>query len=239
MNTPTHYLVPALFLGIFLLIFFSGCVQNNPAAHDYHVHANFAVYIDGQRVDFAQPAYMSEEDSNHVLAKYVHLHDGNGSIIHIHAQNIRLKDFFTSLGIDFNSDCIAFGQRMHCVDTSSIGAYCSFDANTHFCTQPDPDAGKSLQLYVNGKINSQGGEYVPRDLDRILITYGKQTPAEIQQELDSVPDDACIPSGKCPERGSPPDESSCTTAGGCSVDLNALADDRHCVEIPAIGSICW
>jgi protein-disulfide isomerase len=51
--------------------------------------------------------------------------------------------------------------------------------------------------YVNGKRIENILDYVPQDLDQILIG---------SSNLATVSNDACIYSLKCPERGSPPDE---------------------------------
>lgn len=74
-----------------------------------------------------------------------------------------------------------------------------------------PPASK---LYVNGKENSLDNQYIPQDLDRILVT-DTTDPATLREELASVPDDACIYSLKCPTRGTPPTEK---CAGGLGTD---------------------
>ncbi|HJY98989.1 MAG TPA: thioredoxin domain-containing protein [Patescibacteria group bacterium] len=55
---------------------------------------------------------------------------------------------------------------------------------------------KGVVSYVNGVKNTDILAYVPVDLDRIVIGGG----------TDSVSNDACIYSEKCPERGTPPPE---------------------------------
>lgn len=65
---------------------------------------------------------------------------------------------------------------------------------------------QNLKTYVNGKETSDVQNYVPQDLDRILITSGNLTETQLKVQLDSVSNDACIYSEKCPERGKPPTE---------------------------------
>ncbi len=66
-------------------------------------------------------------------------------------------------------------------------------------------SGKKVTLYVNGKEVTPYDSYEPKDLDRLLVIVGSdQTP--VAQEIQSVADDACIYSLKCPERGKPPAE---------------------------------
>ncbi len=67
----------------------------------------------------------------------------------------------------------------------------------------------TLKVYVNGSLNSQGLAYIPVDLDKILVSFGPEEDKNIQKQLSSVSNDACIYSLKCTERGTPPPE-------GCS-----------------------
>lgn len=135
---------------------------------EYHVHANFKVYVNGTAVDFSLAKYM-EKNPN------IHMHDTKGDLIHVHKQGMTLGDFFSSLSFEFSSD---------------------------------------TKLYVNGKLQGSITNYIPQDLDKILITNSTDN-AVVQQEIASVPDDACIYSLKCPERGKPPTEN---CVGGLGTD---------------------
>jgi len=156
----------------------------------YHVHADFAVFLDGSRYNFSQEKYMSGD--NRTLSALAHLHDMDGGVLHIHSKIATLSEFFSSLNMAFNSTCFA-------LDNGS--AYCNTD-------------GKTLKMLVNGQPNSQFGLYKPLDLDRILITYGNQSDAEIASQQSLVSNNSCIYSDKCPERGAPPSEASCLTSEG-------------------------
>jgi hypothetical protein len=116
-----------------------------------------------------------------------------GQFWSVHAAQVTLGELFESLGIRFTADCFVT------------------DENIPYCDGPQGQ----LKFFVNGQSNTQFDAYIPKDLDRILIAYGNESPVQLRQELDAVTDNACIPSGKCLERGSPPDESSCTTQNGC------------------------
>lgn len=155
----------------------------------YHNHADFAVYLNGAMYNFSQEKYMTSENVS--LSHNVHMHDVDGSIIHMHAPGIKLKDFFQSIGMNFTSECFVLDNRQG------------------FCA----NAKNKLLFYVNGKQNYDYGQYEPKDLDRLLITYGD---GDVQAQLESVSDRACIYSLKCPERGTPPDES-CVSTKNCFV----------------------
>lgn len=65
---------------------------------------------------------------------------------------------------------------------------------------------KSLKVYVNGAVKTEGLNYVPQDLDQILVSFGPTNDTNIQKQLSSVSNDSCIYSLKCPARGTPPPE---------------------------------
>lgn len=155
----------------------------------YHTHADFRVYINNKAIDFSLNKYQSEEDKPHDA--FTHLHDGNGDVMHFHKEGITVGYFFNTIKMEFTKDCFK-------LDTGE--KYCS--------TEKTP-----LKFFVNGKENTEFETYVPKDLDRILISYGSDTEEVVQKQLNSVTDKACIYSKTCPERGEPPTES-CVKALG-------------------------
>ena len=175
-----------IFAGIFFL------AQTPVHEDEFHEHADFKVILDGQVVDFSQYKYMTTETQ--ILSSFVHLHDGDGKVLHTHAKGVTLGLFFESLGMNFSRECFV-------PDTG--GQFCNGN-------------GKTLKLFVDGVANDRFADYEPRDLDRILVSFGDETETETAEQINSVSDNACIQSLKCPERGAPADESSCTAAG-CTI----------------------
>lgn len=163
----------------------------NSSEGAYHAHANIRVLVDGVAVDFTQPKYQSKEGAE--LNEFIHFHDGIGNVFHIHKRGMTLKDLFGSLGMTLTKDCLV---------TDTKQSYCS-------------TAGKTLKLYVNNQVSSLYEMYEPQDLDRILVSYGSEMGAPFVSQLESVADDACIYSEKCPERGTPPTEE---CVGGLGTD---------------------
>ncbi len=155
-------------------------VYSSNSNEPFHSHADFKVYLNGDAYNFSQEKYMERLEA-------IHIHDMNGELIHIHERGVVLGNFFGSMGIGFNSSCFVL------------------DDGTEYCSGGD----KALNMYVNGKPNSEYGKYQIHDLDRILITYGSESQDAISQQIASVSDTACIFSEKCPERGSPPPEVGC------------------------------
>ncbi len=152
---------------------------------DVHYHADFALYIDSERFDFAQEKYMSTENKS--LSNFVHLHDLKGNIIHKHAEGVTLGLFFETLDMNLNDTCLVL------------------DDGTSYCNEEN----KEWKMYVNGKHNDQFAGYDIRDEDKILLSYGDEVEEELKAQIDSVSDEACIYSLTCPEKGTPPEEATC------------------------------
>jgi protein-disulfide isomerase len=145
-----------------------------------HEHADFAVYLNGEKFDFKSAKYQSSETNP--LDPDAHLHDGNADVTHKHRKGVTLEYFFKTLGMKFDNQCF------------------TTDDGKQYCNTAD----KKLTMYVNGKPNDKFGNYEFTDLDRILITYGDQT--GVADQITSVTDLACMYSEKCPERGKAPTE---------------------------------
>lgn len=82
--------------------------EKNVKEKEVHYHAGFKVFIDGKQVDFSDFKYMSvkpctteehDEDDND---SKIHLHDGNGHVVHIHADGFKWGDLFKSLNYSFD-----------------------------------------------------------------------------------------------------------------------------------------
>ncbi len=105
-------------------------------------------------------------------------------MIHLHAEGINLKVFFESLGFTLTNDCIT---------TDTGDEFCSDDNNV-------------FTLYINGQAHEDIVNYVVSDTDQIMLYFGEANPPGLEQYLAEVTDRACIYSGLCPERGTPPPE---------------------------------
>jgi len=97
------------FAAIALTVVLTACIQRsyeqNPDPN--HTHADFAIWFDGEKVDFSGSENMSglpddEASENH--HKHLHMHDEIGGLIHRHKPGLSLEEFFGSLEYDFRSD---------------------------------------------------------------------------------------------------------------------------------------
>lgn len=131
------------------------------ALGDEHVHASVLVRIFGDKFDFSGPAFQ-------IKNSYIHFEGQDGTTIHRHATGVTTGYLFETMGIDVDEECYIFPD------------------GRQFCTNED----YSLKYYVNGQQVTSITEYVFEDQDRILITYGNESPEEIEDyliELDAQP----------------------------------------------------
>ncbi len=155
--------------------------NETPAEEEYHVHADFTVFVNGVKYDFAREEFMEKlscgkPGEEHIEESPMHMHDLNGGVLHIHDERATLGMFFSALNMSLDSECIVL----------------KYDGR--FCVSGD----KKLRMFVNGAENSDFEGYEPRDLDKILVTYGSESSSFIRAQYDSIPSQACIYSGKCP-----------------------------------------
>lgn len=158
--------------------------EQDHAETEVHVHSDFIVFLDGSELDLSDDKYMSA--ANQVLHDSIHIHDNDDRILHRHAENITLADFFESLGFILTDTCF------------------TTDAGEEYCSDEDNE----LILLVNGERVEQPSKYINQDNDRFLLYYGdEKDQATIDTQFARITDEACIYSLTCPERGTPPPES--------------------------------
>ncbi|MBI2151594.1 hypothetical protein HYU21_02600 [Candidatus Woesearchaeota archaeon] len=60
----------------------------------------------------------------------------------------------------------------------------TLNANEKYCNNKE----KLLKFYVNGEKNNEFGDYVFRDKDKLLISYGSENNDAIGLQIDSITD---------------------------------------------------
>ena len=129
-----------------------------------HIHADWKIYINGKLLDFAENKYFMRSSFMH-LDDNKNQQDASG-VLHMHATGVPLWVFFKSIWMDFSKDCI------------------TLDNKEKFCNDED----KNIKFFVNGKENSEFENYVFKNLDKILISYGNDNEEEIKNQLNSITD---------------------------------------------------
>lgn len=165
-NRNLMYIIPALavLIGIaaYSISVYSENVKyitNNPnygALGSAHVHAAFAVKLNGTQLDFSGEKYQ-------VKSRYMHVENGDGSTLHRHATDVPIAEFFNSI-------------RMNATDTCF-----TTDNKTQYCS----NGNQNLEFYVNGNKTKSIADYTFNDDDRILIVYG-DSPLQVKQDLDQL-----------------------------------------------------
>ena len=168
-----YSVIVALFVGIIWLMLANSSVkQQNRVLDSYvgqlqfllgigplkstHIHADVKVYINGDSIDFSQKKYQ-------LTTNFIHFEDGVGDVVHIHATGMTVGQMIRGVGGSMSSKCLDFGENKYCNDKNKI-----------------------LKLYVNGQPNEDFDNYVVDDLDKILISFGDETPAEIQAQIATI-----------------------------------------------------
>ena len=121
---------------------------------DEHVHASVLVRIFGDKLDFSSPAYQ-------IKSSWIHFEDSDGTTIHRHSTGVTLGYLFANIGISIDNECYKFPD------------------GRQFCTNED----YSLKYFINHEPVKDINDYVLEDDDRILITYGSETPEQIEEQL--------------------------------------------------------
>ncbi len=197
-----HYRMAMITAYVLLMVAFMAyfALQPPPVNPDpNHTHADFAVFVDGVQQDFAKPEFMSglsADESTHPhagLRTYLHLHDGNGTVIHRHKPGLTLGEFLRSVGTALRTE----GQNL-CVDFPQAPEVCQDEAQH-----------KNWLMAVNGQVRALDTAYVFQDEDRILIfnTAPEEDAETLHKRYESaLTSDACRYSKTCPWKGAPPTE---------------------------------
>lgn len=214
-------LLYAVFVGMGVLgvvAFLTSEPPKNPDPN--HTHADFAVWVNGEMLDFSDARYMStvpvamgipfvdsafahngvDDGHEEVIPgrEYLHLHDGNGHVIHRHKPGLTVGDFFASIGLPMTDQCLALDDfQFGKLDKGWVE---SFAVEPKLCTN-----GKfHWMMYVNGTEVPFNPGFVFEDADQILLTYDAADDHSAQ--IRAMTNDACLFSKLCPWRGEPPTE---------------------------------
>ena len=142
-----------------LSVYSSHITPNNPAygvLGSAHVHAAFAVKLNGTKLDFSDNKYQ-------VKSRFMHVENGDGDTLHRHATGVPVAEFFKSIKMNATDSCF------------------TNDNGTKYCS----NGKQNLEFYVNGNKTKSIADYVFNDDDRILVVYG-DSPIQVKQDLDQL-----------------------------------------------------
>jgi len=119
-----------------------------------HSHAGILFKIFGDAFDFSASAYQ-------IKASWIHFEGNDGTTIHKHATGVTLGYLFETLGLGLDDQCYEFRN------------------GRIFCTNED----YSLKFFVNEQQVDSVIDYEIVEDDKILITYGAETPEDLESQL--------------------------------------------------------
>lgn len=119
---------------------------------DAHEHASILVRIFGNKFDFSSTQFQ-------LMSPWIHFEGSNGNTIHRHSNGITLGYLFDTLYLGLSQDCFVFHDKRE------------------FCTNDD----NTLKFYINGEKVQDIRDYEIFENDKILISYGPETPEEIEE----------------------------------------------------------
>ena len=137
---------------------------------DEHEHASVLVRIFGDKFDFAVPSYQ-------IKNSWIHFEDSDGTTIHRHSSGVTLGYLFDSLNIIVGWESRGYTDLLRPSET--LDPCFIFPDGRQFCTNED----YSLKYYINHELVKGIYDYVLEEGDRILITYGGETPEQIEEQL--------------------------------------------------------
>jgi len=154
-----------LWVGIALGVFGLGAARflGVPPLEAPHFHANWAIYIDGERLDLSDQRYMEEVSSCYTVdgevtpQSRVHMHEGNHDVVHVH-----------HLGATWG----------HLAGNLRIGlgeGYLILDDGTRIF---DGENGRFTYILNGRALTSAQNELVGSE-DRLLISYGSESLEEL------------------------------------------------------------
>ena len=163
-------------IGVVLILGIRVAAYKPPAS--VHYHANFSVYINGQREQFKALNYYEETEAatcsvtdaqqpeNNPMSR-THMHGNINDVVHVEDNLVTWGNFFTVLGWNVGSNYISSRDTV-------------YQSN-----------GQNKVTYVlNGKTVSNIANTVIGDQDKLLVNYGDQSADVINQEYSKIQNNA-------------------------------------------------
>lgn len=139
-----------------------------------HYHANFAVYVNGTREQFTGMQYYEETATETCSLHPVdspkergHMHDNINDVVHVEDHLVTWGNFIQNLGWGLGDDYLKTIDNVYVNGTQ----------------------GK-LSFILNGKpVDTVAGQVI-QDKDKLLISYGNDVAAQLQQQYKTIPNTA-------------------------------------------------
>lgn len=157
-----------------ILVFSALRYAGQPDEHSVHYHANWAVFVDGERLDLTANRYMEDvfqcmaDPSQQRPQDRVHMHENDHDVVHVHATGVTWGHLLSNLGFGIGDDYLETDEARYTTDE-----------------------GRSLKFIVNGSEVRSIRNLQIGDGDRLLISYGPETVEEVTaSQFSSVEESA-------------------------------------------------
>lgn len=150
------WLAVGLVIGALSLIGLRFALQEH--AHSVHYHANWALVVDGARVDLTGQRYMVDvfqctiDPSMQTPEDRVHMHEGNHDVVHVHSSGVTWGHFLANLGFGVGDDYLELRDGLL-----------------------QPDSARTLKFVLNGSRVRSIRNLAIGSEDRLLISFGEET----------------------------------------------------------------
>ena len=124
---------------------------------DEHEHASVLTRIFGDKFDYTSAAFQ-------IKSSWIHFEGSDGTTVHRHASGVTLGYLFETLGIGLDDQCYIFPD------------------GREFCTNEQ----YSLKFFIRHQPVSDIRDYIIKQGDRILISYGDEDTTEIEDQLSEL-----------------------------------------------------
>lgn len=137
---------------------------------EVHYHANFAMYLNGQREEFKNPVYYVDIEEACTVKRQMtpheraHLHDNVNDVVHVEDQAVTWGQFFQNLGWVVDLKVIRTPDKVLLTDSQN-----------------------KVTFMLNGKQTDNVLGQVIKDQDRLVVDYGNTSPQDLLREYDTVP----------------------------------------------------
>ncbi|MEW5926071.1 MAG: hypothetical protein AB1941_01160 [Gemmatimonadota bacterium] len=133
-----------------------------PVEKPTHYHANFALFVGGERVDLSADEYMQDVAACAVgetvlPAARAHLHNNDPDVAHVHHEGVTWGHLLTNLGFGLGEEYLA-------LDGGPV------------LTEGE---GRTLKFILNGQPQYSVHNELIRSGDRLLISYGPESEADV------------------------------------------------------------
>ena len=172
LKTKWSFLALGLLFGAIVILGIRVAAYSPPKGT--HYHANFAVYINGQREPFEGMNYYEEtaatscsiseaEAPENTPMSRVHLHGNVNDVVHVEDSRVTWGNLFTVLGWNVGNDYVATRNAIYQNNDQSKVTY-----------------------ILNGKKANDISNVVISDQDKLLVNYGNQASETVQHEYDGI-----------------------------------------------------